>query len=327
MRILPAATGWLLALGVAGFACAGEVTLYEFGNFQGRSLTATDTIANFSGVGFNDRAASAAIGRGTWELCSDANFRGRCVTLNPGQYPDLASMGLDRNISSVRELGGAPNYGVGGEGAWGGGGKRGQVTLYDEFGFAGAAFASDGTQPNLHDQDYNDRARSMIVLHGQWEVCTDAYYRGACETFGPGRYANLGRLAGQVSSLRLVATSPVAPPPVAPPPIAPPPVAPPPQRFSRAILYEGANFSGRSFAIDNDVVANFSGTGFNDRAASLVVEGGYWIFCSDANFNGECRTFGPGEYRSLPWDIDRKISSGRRVHAQYPYTQNPTWSR
>ena len=27
-----------------------------------------------------------------------------------------------------------------------------------------------------------------------------------------------------------------------------------------------------------------------------------WIFCSDANFNGECRTFGPGDYASLPPD-------------------------
>jgi hypothetical protein len=317
MRILPAAMAWLLALGVAGIARAGEVTLFEFGSFQGRSLTATDTISNFSGVGFNDRAASAVIGGGTWELCSDANFRGRCVTLNPGRYPDLTSMGLDRNISSVRELGGAPVYGGGGEAAWGGGGNRGRFTLYDGFGFAGQPFASDVTQPNLHDQDYNDRARSMIVLHGQWEVCTDAYYRGTCETFGPGRYENLGRLAGQVSSLRLVAATPVAPPPV----------VPSPQRFSRAILYEGPNFSGRSFVIENEVVANLSGTGFNDRAASLVVEDGYWIFCSDANFYGECRTFGPGEYRSLPWDIDRKISSGRRVHAQYPYSQNPSWSR
>jgi hypothetical protein len=291
--------------------------LYEFGNFSGKSLTATDTISNFAGVGFNDRAASAVIGQGTWELCSDADFRGRCVTLNPGRYPDLASMGLGRNISSVREMGGAPAYGGDGESSWGGGGKRGQITLYDGFDFTGTPFASDGLQPDLHDQDYNDRARSIVVLHGQWEVCSDAYYRGFCETFGPGRYANLGRLAGQVSSLRLVATTPVASPPV----------VPPPQRVSRAILYEGQNFSGRSFAIDSEVVANFARTGFNDRAASLVIEGGYWIFCTDANFNGECRTFGPGEYRTLPWDVDRKISSGRRVHAQYPYSQNPSWSR
>ena len=244
-RTLLASLPWLLGFFLVGIAHAGEVTLYESDNFSGRSLTATDTVSNFAAVGFNDRAALAVIARGTWELCSDADFRGRCVTLNPGRYPNLGSMGLDRNISSVREIGGAPVYGGGGE-SWGGGGNRGRITLYDGPGFAGEPLVSDGMQPNHHDQGFNDRARSMIVLHGQWEVCSDAYYRGACETFGPGRYANLGGLSGQVSSLRLVAMTPVAPPP---------------QRVARAILYEGPDLTGRSFAIDNEVVENFARTG------------------------------------------------------------------
>jgi len=307
----------LLALAAAGWADAGELTLYEYGNFAGRSLGATDPISNFAPRGFNDRAASAVISRGMWELCPDADFRGRCVTLGPGRYPDLASMGLDRNLSSVREIGAAPEYGGGTGEAWGGGGNRGRVTLYEGVGFAGESFVADSLQPNLHDQDFNDRTRSLIVLRGRWELCTDAYYRGTCETFGPGRYPNLGRLGGQVSSLRQVELTPAVLPPA----------VPPPQRLARAILYEGPDLAGRSFTLDHEIVANFGATGFNDRAASLVIEGGYWIFCSDANFHGECRTFGPGEYRRLPWDIDRKISSGRRINAGYPYSQNPNWSR
>ena len=308
---LPLVMVSLLVLGAVGLAEAGELTLYEYGSFAGRSLAATDAIPNFLPRGFNDRAASAVISRGTWELCTDADFRGRCVTLGPGRYPDLASMGLDRNLSSVREIGAAPDYGGGTGEAWGGG-NRGRVTLFEGIGFTGESFVADSIQPNLHDQDFNDRARSLIVLRGQWEVCTDAYYRGTCETFGPGRYPDLGRLAGRASSLRQVELTAVAPPQ---------------QRLARAILYEGSDLTGRSFTLDNQIVANFGVTGFNDRAASLVIEGGYWIFCSDANFYGECRTFGPGEYRRLPWDIDRKISSGRRINAHYPYSQNPNWSR
>ena len=45
---------------------------------------------------------------------------------------------------------------------------------------------------------------------------------------------------------------------------------------------------------------NLNTTGFNDRASSLRVQSGYWIFCSDSEFRGECRTFGPGDYASLP---------------------------
>jgi Beta/Gamma crystallin len=85
--------------------------------------------------------------------------------------------------------------------------------------------------------------------------------------------------------------------------------------------------SGRAFEIDRNVVRNLDGTGFNDRAASLSVLGGYWVFCSDANFEGDCRTFGPGDYPNLPFDLDRKISSGRRIADRYPYEGRPTWSR
>ena len=49
------------------------------------------------------------------------------------------------------------------------------------------------------------------------------------------------------------------------------------------------------------------------------------MFCSDANFQGECRTFGPGDYPTLPYELNNRISSGRRITADYPYRQNPSW--
>ena len=64
---------------------------------------------------------------------------------------------------------------------------------------------------------------------------------------------------------------------------------------SRVVLY-ASNFSGRS-TVSTDVLSNLGNTGFNDRASSIRVERGYWLFCSDANFMGECLTFGPGHYR------------------------------
>jgi hypothetical protein len=67
-------------------------------------------------------------------------------------------------------------------------------------------------------------------------------------------------------------------------------------------------------------------SGFNDRASSLRVESGYWIFCSDAEFRGECRTFGPGDYSSIP-NLNNVISSGRRISNAYPYQDQPNWQR
>jgi hypothetical protein len=93
------------------------------------------------------------------------------------------------------------------------------------------------------------------------------------------------------------------------------------------VLYEGADFRGRSFEITRDVVRNLDRTNFNDRAASLRVYSGYWIFFSDANFEGDCRTFGPGDYPGLQSDLNRRISSGRRIADHYPYGGAPNWGR
>jgi hypothetical protein len=94
----------------------------------------------------------------------------------------------------------------------------------------------------------------------------------------------------------------------------------------RVVLYEAPNFNGRSLAIAGDFVGNLADRGFGNRASSMRVERGYWMFCSEPGFNGECRTFGPGDYPSLPWALDNRISSGRRIANEYPYGEEPVWS-
>src|SRR2546430_683442 len=91
-------------------------------------------------------------------------------------------------------------------------------------------------------------------------------------------------------------------------------------------LFEREGFQGRRLTI-RETMWNLDRTDFNDRAASLSVLGGYWMFCSDANFEGSCRTFGPGDYPNLPSDLDHRISSGRRIADRYPYEGRPTWQR
>lgn len=95
----------LLAAGilVAGTAAA-QVTFYEHDGFGGRSFTADRTIANFDRSGNNDMASSAVVRGGSWEVCTDARFEGRCVVLRPGDYPSLRALGLNDRISSVREM-------------------------------------------------------------------------------------------------------------------------------------------------------------------------------------------------------------------------------
>lgn len=221
MRRLAAA---IAIAATSGSVLAGEITLFEDENFRGNNIRITSEVASLDGTGMNDRAQSAIVRDGVWELCRDANFSGGCIQLPPGRYPRLDG-NLARNVSSARETG-APRY-------------MGENT-----------------------QRYP--AASVPI----------AYDGGA-----------------------------------------------------HAVLYEGHDFEGRSFPLSRDVVRNLDRTGFNDRAGSLRVDSGYWVFCSDANFEGECRTFGPGEYPNLPRELDRRISSGRLIANAYPYTGAPQWER
>src|SRR5438876_9678249 len=94
----------LLGMAAVAFAsvAAAQVTFYEGEGFRGRSFTADRPIWNFDPLGFNDRARSAVVQSGRWEVCEDARFEGRCVLLRPGSYESLAGMGMNNRISSVR---------------------------------------------------------------------------------------------------------------------------------------------------------------------------------------------------------------------------------
>lgn len=193
-----------------------------------------------------------------------------------------------------------------------------RITFYQDDNFGGRQFSADRPVTNFANNGFNDRVRSAVVHDGRWEICVDADFHGGCGVLAPGAYPNLGAYAGRISSVRPMdghysdnryndrGRNREA-------------------RVARATLYEGPNLSGRSYPL-NDTMWNLGTTGFNDRASSLRVESGYWIFCSDSEFRGECRTFGPGDYASLP-GMNNMISSGRRIANDYPYADKPDWQR
>jgi uncharacterized protein YcfJ len=89
---------------LAASQAAAQLTFYSQEGLHGRAYSVNGTIDNLANAGYNDRASSAVIERGRWEVCEDAFFRGRCAILRPGQYPSLASVGLDNSVSSVRRV-------------------------------------------------------------------------------------------------------------------------------------------------------------------------------------------------------------------------------
>ncbi len=305
----------LAAAALAAPPAAAQLILFEHDNFGGRRMELRGSMADLGNSGFNDTASSVVVERGQWQVCENASFGGRCVMLRPGNYASLAQFGLNDAISSARPEGG----GGGGGRPPPGGGYRNRVVLYEGFNFTGRSYTFDRDALNLDNIGFNDRAQSAMVSSGTWTLCEDADFRGNCHVFGPGNYPSLGDLSRRVSSLRQGDFGGSGgsgggggyPPSWG--------------GQTRLILYESYNYGGRQFVVERNRFDNLDGTGFNDRASSLRVERGYWMLCSDANFGGECRTFGPGNYASLPPGLNNSISSGRKISDQYPYNQSPVW--
>jgi len=99
-RILLGASAVLLSA-----QALAQVTFYEGEDFHGRAFTTNRQQPDFSHYGFNNRASSAVVDGGRWEVCEDSRYEGRCVVLREGSYDSLKRMGLNNRISSVRRVG------------------------------------------------------------------------------------------------------------------------------------------------------------------------------------------------------------------------------
>jgi uncharacterized protein YcfJ len=82
-----------------------------------------------------------------------------------------------------------------------------QITFYEAEGFRGRVFATEGAIPNLKDFGFNDRASSVIVEQGRWEVCDDVRFNGRCMVLRPGSYDSLSGMGmnDRISSVRQLA--------------------------------------------------------------------------------------------------------------------------
>ena len=111
--------------------------------------------------------------------------------LGPGRY--ALSAPLHDSISSLR-----PVFGPGDQPLP----RSGGVTLYEHADFTGRPLMRTEAVVNLKVLGFNDRASSIEVHAGRWELCSDAGFGGQCLLFEPGRYVLPPQLADRVSSLR-----------------------------------------------------------------------------------------------------------------------------
>jgi hypothetical protein len=228
MKRLLAAAAVLVTLSHA--AVAGELTLFADSDFRGARITLQGDARDLNRINFNDRVSSLVVRSGTWELCSDSDFRGRCAQFGPGEYPVLRN--FNDAVSSARELTRGPERWQDerdarrgdrrdawrderrdegrderrGEmgGAMGGPMRGGAVELFSGPRFEGQEVAVSGDVRAMSDVGFNDRAVSLVIREGRWEFCEHADFRGQCVVFGPGRYPFLEGMNGRISSMRRV---------------------------------------------------------------------------------------------------------------------------
>lgn len=78
-----------------------SITVYENSNFRGASREFTGEDRNLGRTPFNDRISSVRV-QGRWEVCTDAEFRGRCRIVE-GDVRNLSG-GFNDSISSMRPV-------------------------------------------------------------------------------------------------------------------------------------------------------------------------------------------------------------------------------
>ena len=294
-----------IALAVAVLAVAAQaqakVTFYENQNFQGRTFSTEKKVNDLGRSGYNDRASSITVTNERWEVCEDAEFRGQCLVLRPGNYPNLDSLGLNDRISSARAIKGNQRID---ERRYAPAATPAQITFYENESFGGRSFTTDTLVENFRNRGFNDRVSSVTVAGPDpWEACEDERFGGRCVVLRPGQYPSLRNtgLNDRISSVRNTSVKT--------------PVLTPPSGAAQITFFEDANFYGRSFTTAQ-LVDNLTTHGFNDRASSLVVVGdSRWEVCEDSRFNGQCRVLRQGQYPSLTaMGLNDRISSVREIN-------------
>jgi uncharacterized protein YcfJ len=81
-----------------------------------------------------------------------------------------------------------------------------QITFYEGEGYRGRAFTTDQRVGNMERSGFNDRASSIVVDRGRWEVCEHARFEGRCMVLRRGSYPSLREMGmhNAISSVRPV---------------------------------------------------------------------------------------------------------------------------
>ena len=260
------------------------ITVFRDRNFQGPAATYTYNVPNLARTGFNNMISSIRVGPNErWEICDLPNYGGQCVVVF-GQESDLRQNGWNDRISSVRRVQG------GGGGIPPGPSPSGSLVLFNSPNYRGQSATYNLATPNLYGA--NNRAQSVTVSGGEWELCQGVNFTGRCIRLSRStpNLANYG-MRNRVSSVRPVGYIP-----------------PPPSGGTGSIvLYSQKNYVGNQTAYEraDPTIAT--------PALSATVGAGTWLLCDGRSFTGRCITLNQSVWDLTNYNIGRTIRSIRPV--------------
>ena len=220
-----------------------------------------------------------------------------------------------------------------------GGAYAAELTLFAGPHFRGPDHTINGAADNLERSGFNDRAESVVVRSGRWEVCSDSDFRGYCTVLEPGDYALLnGPLYRRISSAREIAPlayndrryyseRPVVvdrypaavdrypavvdryPAPIV---VDRYPVTEDRARYGALEMYTLPGFRGSTMKFDSRATS-LDKRATDEGIGSLVIREGTWEICTGLNYSGTCRVYEPGRYPNLGSFEGAYVGSMRRV--------------
>ncbi|OXE35918.1 MAG: hypothetical protein CGW95_11070 [Phenylobacterium zucineum] len=80
----------------------GMITLYPGPGFQGPGYAVNRDVTNLPKQ-YNDRTMSLRVRGGSWQVCADSDFEGRCQVIDR-DVANLNDLGLGEAVSSLRQI-------------------------------------------------------------------------------------------------------------------------------------------------------------------------------------------------------------------------------
>lgn len=155
-----------------------------------------------------------------------------------------------------------------------------QVTLFEGANFQGSKRTLRHADPDLSDNDFRNRAKSVIVVGGTWELCSEPGYHGDCREVPPGVYENVRDFS--VASVR-----PLVPPSLPPPHADLPPVRAMPGMMAAPVYVSPPSFCSvpSNKGCPGCKISCIGGKQAKCTPASTMGGGDYPVICS---WHAEC---------------------------------------